>query len=81
MRYESFRARWHRIAPAARRRFPELTELDLLVIGGELELFYGIVSRRTGRDRRELEVWIDGVLGSCAEEPRPPSAEDGHLGA
>jgi hypothetical protein len=56
---DEFRANWHRIAPLAQSRFPELSAADLAVIGGEKEIFVGILVRRSSLTADEIESWLD----------------------
>ncbi len=62
MTADGFRRYWNWISLRARLEFPVLSVSDLEVIGGEKDLFLGILRRRTGWEVERIEQWLDDLV-------------------
>ncbi len=66
---EQLQGHWNEVKGRLKEHWGQLTDADLQQVGGSAEQLVGMVQRRTGAARSEVEKFIDGLLqGSMSDQ-------------
>jgi uncharacterized protein YjbJ (UPF0337 family) len=59
MNREQFKGSWHQLKGEIKQKWGQLTDNDLLEAEGDYDKFIGVVQKRYGDRKQEVERWMD----------------------
>src|SRR6056297_1222522 len=70
MNRQELEGKWDQVKGRLQDRWGELTDDELQRVRGDATALVGVIQQKTGESRREIEAYLDGMLGNGAARVR-----------